>query len=188
MNTQHDLKSRQTARIIALNTEQAAQQRSAGLVYITTSFSPARQSAEQGKDIASAPGSSFQHRPDSPAIPLYPALPPQNRFVARITELIEANIDDEDYTICRLCREAGTSRSQLHKKLKKWTGLSTSHFIHAIRLRKAKALLAGTDLNISEVAYEVGFKDRQYFSRIFAKELGQSPREFRRQWAGRGLQ
>ncbi|MCB0565758.1 MAG: helix-turn-helix transcriptional regulator [Phaeodactylibacter sp.] len=193
MNTQHDLKSRQAARIIALNTERAAQQRNAGArnctvqpLYTAAAFSPNTYTGP-GRDKEIAPGSSLQHASGGPAIPLYPTYQPQNRFIARITELIEANIDDDEYTICRLCREAGTSRSQLHKKLKKWTGLSTSHFIHSIRLRKAKALLVDTGLNISEVAYEVGFKDRQYFSRVFTRALGQSPREFRKQREKRSL-
>ena len=101
-------------------------------------------------------------------------------FVEGITNLIEANIDNADYGICQLCKDAGTSRSQLHRKLIKYTNLSTSHFIRAIRLKKARALLLCTDLNITQIAYEVGFREVTYFSRLFSKAYGQAPRVFRK--------
>ncbi|MCB0681876.1 MAG: helix-turn-helix transcriptional regulator, partial [Saprospiraceae bacterium] len=88
---------------------------------------------------------------------------PHIHFVARIRELIEAHIDDEAYGIDQLCRDAGASRSQIHNKLKKWTGLSTTFFIRSIKLHRAKYLLVHTDLNISQVTYEVGFRDPSYF-------------------------
>ena len=111
---------------------------------------------------------------------LYPGFNRRDHFVVRLRELIEKHISDETYDISRLCRDFGASRTQIHKKLAKWTGLSTSRFIRMIRLRKAKALLLDTDLNISEVAYEVGFKDSHYFSRVFSISFQMCPREFRR--------
>jgi AraC-like DNA-binding protein len=71
------------------------------------------------------------------------------------------------------------SRAQLHRKLKALTGLSTSHYIRSIRLHKAKAVLKQTDLNISQVAYEVGFSDPKYFSRVFTQAYGRTPMAFR---------
>jgi AraC-like DNA-binding protein len=101
-------------------------------------------------------------------------------FVERITDLLEIHIDDERYGIQEICKDAGISRAQLHRNLKKFTGRSTSKFIRAIRLRKAKDLLLSTDLNITQVAFEVGFNDPKYFTRVFSEEFDRSPREFRK--------
>ena len=58
------------------------------------------------------------------------------------------------------------------------TGKSASLFIRSIRLAKAKELLLAKGKNISEVAYEVGFSDPKYFSRVFSEEFGVSPQQF----------
>ena len=52
---------------------------------------------------------------------------------------------------------------------------ATTGFIHAVRLQKAKDLLQNTDLNVNEVAYEVGYKDPSYFSRKFTETYGMNP-------------
>ena len=70
------------------------------------------------------------------------------------------------------------SRSQLHLKIKALTNRSTTNFIRTVRLHKAKELLLNTDLNVTEVAFEVGFQDVSYFSRTFKTEFGLSPRGF----------
>ncbi|MCG8310865.1 MAG: AraC family transcriptional regulator [Cytophagales bacterium] len=102
-------------------------------------------------------------------------------FIQRITELIEINLHDEQYGISQLCKDFGISRAQLHRNLIARTGLSASKYIRSIRLRKAIDLLLDSDLNISQVAYEVGFNDPKYFSRLFTKEFKQSPRDFRKE-------
>ena len=103
-----------------------------------------------------------------------------SRFVTRIIELIEENIEDEAYGIAQLCRDCGASRTQIHRKLKEWTGLSTAIFIRNIRLRTGKKILLNSNLNVSEVAYEVGFKDYRYFSRLFTAYYGINPRDIRK--------
>ena len=102
-----------------------------------------------------------------------------NLFVQRLTELVEANIADERYDIGQLCKDARVSRANLHRKLKTFVNLSSSKFIRAVRLKKARVLLLFTDLNIAEIAYSVGFGDPKYFSRVFSEEFRQSPRAFR---------
>jgi len=73
------------------------------------------------------------------------------------------------------------SRSQLHNKIKALTGLSTSIYWRKIRLEKAKHLLETTDVNVSEAAYDSGFKDPKYFSRLFIEEYGIAPSAFQKQ-------
>lgn len=60
------------------------------------------------------------------------------------------------------------------------TGHSTSEFVHAVRLNKARKLLQTTDMNVSEVSYEVGISNPAYFSRIYTELFGEAPRKTRR--------
>jgi AraC-like DNA-binding protein len=71
------------------------------------------------------------------------------------------------------------SRAQLHRKITALTGKSTSIFIRSLRLYHARNLLLTTSLNVSEIAYDVGFKDPNYFSRTYAEEFGETPTETR---------
>ncbi|MCB9277404.1 MAG: response regulator [Lewinellaceae bacterium] len=104
----------------------------------------------------------------------------EDSFIIRVRSAVEAHLDDEDFATPQLCHAIGMSRSQLHKKIKALTGKSTTHFMRSIRLHKAKELLETTDLNISQVAYEVGFHDPKYFSKTFAEEFGLKPTEYRK--------
>jgi AraC-like DNA-binding protein len=69
----------------------------------------------------------------------------------------------------------------LYRKLKAVNGKSVSIFIREIRLSVAKNLLSSSDLNISEIAYQCGFNDPAWFSRVFKAKYNVSPRKFRNQ-------
>lgn len=107
----------------------------------------------------------------------------EDTFITRLKTVIESKIEDTDMSIQEVCKEMGMSRSQLHKKVKALTNSSTTQIIRSIRLHKAKDLLQNAELTISEVAYDVGFKDPAYFSRSFSEEFGRSPRDFRNEMA-----
>ncbi|MCB9305522.1 MAG: DUF3808 domain-containing protein [Lewinellaceae bacterium] len=114
---------------------------------------------------------------------LEPESVPENKedeFVQKVRQAVLENISDETYGIPQLCRAAALSRAQLHNKLKALTGQSTSHFIRSIRLHKAKALLESSDLNVSEISYEVGFKNLSYFSSAYQEEFGVPPSKTRK--------
>lgn len=98
-------------------------------------------------------------------------------FLSDINKILEEHFKDNHFGITALCRELGISRVHLHRKIKKASGLSTSHFIRSFRLRKAKELLNKTELSVSEVARQVGFKSSTYFSTAYLVEFGYSPRE-----------
>lgn len=70
------------------------------------------------------------------------------------------------------------SQMQVYRKLKALTGKTPSQFIRSIRLQKGKKLLLTTDLTVSEIAYEVGFSDPNYFSKTFRAKFKLSPRKF----------
>ena len=103
----------------------------------------------------------------------------EDEFIKKVKKIIEDHLHDEDFDVNRLCHKVGMSRSNLHRKIKTLTKRSTSHYIRAVRLHKARELLKDTGLNVSEVAYQVGFRDPRYFSRTFSEEFGRSPSELR---------
>jgi YesN/AraC family two-component response regulator len=107
----------------------------------------------------------------------------EDQFVVRVKEAIHAHMDEETFGIVELCRTIGASRSQLHRKIKALTGRSTSSFIRYIRLLHGKKLLADSSLNISQIAYDCGFRDPGYFSTTFNREFGIGPKDFRKEVA-----
>ncbi len=103
----------------------------------------------------------------------------EQEFLTRIKENINDNINNSFLNSEFLAKLMQMSNTQLYRKLKALTGKSTAIFIRYIRIQKAKELLETTDLNISEIAYDTGFNDPAYFSRVFKEEYGISPRNLR---------
>ena len=95
--------------------------------------------------------------------------------MARLQKIVEGHLDDAGFGSTQLCEAMGMSRSHLHLKIKALTNRSTSIFIRTIRLHKAKELLQKGELNVTQVAFEVGFNDLSYFSRTFTEEFGVNP-------------
>ena len=82
-----------------------------------------------------------------------------------------------------LAEAMGMSRSQLNEKIQQTLGQSIAQFIRTYRLNVAKEMICnGTndDMNISEIAYEVGFNDPKYFTRCFTKEFNATPSDLHR--------
>ena len=100
-------------------------------------------------------------------------------FVQRIQRIIEENLQDEDFRIDNLASEMGLSRSAFFKKLKSLTGFAPVDYVKEIRLVKAQHLIETTTLNITEVAYAVGFRDASYFTKCFRQKYAMTPKEFR---------
>ncbi len=78
-----------------------------------------------------------------------------------------------------LAKRVHISTTYFSELFKKETGLSLNQYLNKIRIDKARVLIEGNTLNISEVAQAVGIDDNNYFSRIFKKHCGISPSEFK---------
>ena len=107
-----------------------------------------------------------------------PVTSADERFVAQLRSVIDANLEDPDFKINALCSEVGMSRSQLHRKLKAVTGKSTSDFVRSHRIQRAAQLFNGGYGNVTEVAYAVGFRNLSYFSRSFKEVFDLQPSEY----------
>ena len=101
----------------------------------------------------------------------------ENDFLNKTILIIEENISDEQFGVSELAREAGMSRSNLLRKIKKLTRQSVSQFIRQVRLQHAMELLSQTSLNVSEVSYQVGFSSSSYFIKCFRDYYGYPPGE-----------
>lgn len=99
----------------------------------------------------------------------------EDAFMHKIRSIMETHLDDDQFGIHELCKEVGMSRAQLYRKFKSLTDKTVSDYLLSFRLFKAKEMLLATDLNVSEVAYEVGFKNLSHFSRSFREAFGQNP-------------
>ncbi|MCB9267821.1 MAG: response regulator [Lewinellaceae bacterium] len=99
----------------------------------------------------------------------------EDLFIQKIESIILGNLDNEEFSAHKLSRELHLSRSQAHRKIKALTGMSTAIYIRHIRLQKARELLSSTDLTISEIAYQAGFKTPVYFSQSYKEVFGESP-------------
>jgi AraC-like DNA-binding protein len=80
----------------------------------------------------------------------------------------------------KMARDCSMSVSYFGLLFKKITGYSYVNYIHKVRLDKAKVLLRNGIAPISEIAFEVGYSDPLYFSKMFTREVGLSPREYRK--------
>ncbi len=99
----------------------------------------------------------------------------EDAFVLKVKIAVLEHLSDAHFGVDELCRSLAMSQSQLHRKLTALTGKNATLFIRSLRLTRAKELLTTKAMNVSEVAYEVGFDDPKYFSRVFAEEFGVAP-------------
>jgi signal transduction histidine kinase/ligand-binding sensor domain-containing protein/DNA-binding response OmpR family regulator len=99
-------------------------------------------------------------------------------FMDKVVGWIMKNIDNDEFGVEELGQDVGMSRSNLFRKLKAITGQTPIEFIYFVRLKRSMELLLERKLNVSEIAYEVGFKNPSSFSKSFKKQFGQSPSQF----------
>tara|TARA_R110000868_G_scaffold71713_3_gene209740 strand:- start:10406 stop:14485 length:4080 start_codon:yes stop_codon:yes gene_type:complete len=92
--------------------------------------------------------------------------------------IVEENIANEQFDIPSFSSELGVSRTLLFTKIKAWTNFTPNEFIHEVRMKRALQLLEQDKLNISQISYEVGFKNPKYFSKCFQKKYGQTPSQY----------
>lgn len=106
---------------------------------------------------------------------------PANRdadFSTQLLETVQKMYKDPDLDVQTFADAMGMSRSLLNDKIQLSFGQSIAQFIRTYRLNVAREMICnGTNrgMNISEIAYEVGFNDPKYFTRCFTKEFNATP-------------
>ena len=99
-------------------------------------------------------------------------------LMERIMKSVNKNLANPDFNVEELTNDVGISRAQLHRKMKEITGISAGEFIRNLRLEQAARLICEGKINITQVAYNVGFNNQTHFSTIFKKHFGMSPTEY----------
>ncbi len=101
-----------------------------------------------------------------------------NYIIINAKSYIDSNYMSSDISLTNVADAVGVCPTYLSSLFKKETGCNLSEYINSIRIERSKALLCCTSKMIYEIAYEVGFQDYRYFSQIFKKCTGQTPRQF----------
>ncbi|MEE1043773.1 MAG: AraC family transcriptional regulator, partial [Clostridia bacterium] len=95
-----------------------------------------------------------------------------------IISAMNQNID-RNLSLPEIAKICNMSISGIKKTFKKYSGMSVMKYFNDLRIKKAQKLLKSTRLPINEIALKCGIPDYNYFSKVFKKEVGISPREYR---------
>jgi AraC-like DNA-binding protein len=85
-----------------------------------------------------------------------------------------------------LAREAHASTAHFSRSFKRAFGETPHQYLQQRRIERAKELLRGTELSVTDVSLSVGFQSLGSFSTLFRKLVGEPPSEYARQWRGAG--
>ena len=102
-------------------------------------------------------------------------------FMNKVIRTIEENIIDTNLNVEHLAEILGMSRSSLLRKIKMLSNLSPVDFIRLIRLRKAAELIHEGKYLIGDICFMVGINSPSYFSKLFLKQFGMTPKDFEKQ-------
>lgn len=104
-------------------------------------------------------------------------------FLQSVREYIHHNYT-QSLSLKQVAGQFGVTPNYLSSAFKKKFGSTMIHYIHELRFQQAKKMLEDPSINIIDIAHTVGFTDAKYFSRIFQKKEGISPREYRKKVLG----
>jgi len=121
-----------------------------------------------------------QPNEESGEISEQPSMSPHDRrFMEKLMELMEKNMDNGSLIVDDLVQQLAVSRSVFFKKLKMLTGLAPIEFIKEMRVKKAAQLIETGEYNMTQISYMVGINDPRYFSKCFKQKFGMTPTEYK---------
>lgn len=106
--------------------------------------------------------------------------PLDEQFLKRAIEIVERHISDSDFSVEALGQELAMNRVALWKKLQAITGKGPADFIRSIRVKRGLRLLDAGEMNVSEIAYAVGYNTVKRFTENFKAEFGMTPSEYKK--------
>lgn len=99
----------------------------------------------------------------------------EDEFIRKVQLAMDQNMHDEEFDIAGLSKVVSMSRSQLYRKFKTLTNKTIGEYLRTYRLVKAREMLEAGQANVSEAAFQCGFRNLSHFSRVFTREFGQKP-------------
>ena len=106
-------------------------------------------------------------------------IPENSKVINAAKAYIDAHLS-EDLQIEVLCAELKIGRTKLYEIFKNELNIGVSKYILKRRMHMAKKLLKTTELSVTEISHNVGFSDYNYFSKVFKKIYGRSPKSYRK--------
>lgn len=103
-----------------------------------------------------------------------------NVFAERLQVIVRGQMNNARLSIDDLAVQMNLGRTAFYAKVKGVTGYSPAEFIKIVRMKEAAKLLLEGNLNISEIAFQVGINDPFYFSRCFKSQFGVSPSAYKK--------
>ena len=97
-------------------------------------------------------------------------------------EYIEQHYSESGLSLQEICTHLGVSTTRFSSAFKQTFGATFMDVLIGLRMKKARELLASTELKNYEIAEKVGFSDPHYFSIAFKKMTGKTPTEYAREW------
>jgi len=101
-----------------------------------------------------------------------------DRLLNKVALYIEENLNNPKLSVEELSKHVGMSRGSLYHKVLELTGLSPVEYIRSVKLDKAIVLMEKSDLNVSQIAYMVGFATPNYFAKSFKAKYNMQPSEY----------
>lgn len=103
-------------------------------------------------------------------------------FLEKVNRLIEQNMENPDFGVNEFSQGMNLGRTSLFQKIKGITGQTPNEYILTVKMKQATCLLVNhPELNISDVAYRLGFNTQKYFSKCFKNQFGITPSDFKNQ-------
>lgn len=107
-------------------------------------------------------------------------------LMEKIKAVIDKHISDENFNVDSLCDELNMSRSAVLRKIKSLFGMSPIEVIRTIKLKRATELIKDGRYRISDICYMVGIATPSYFSKLFFRQYGMTPKDFEKQCRVKG--
>lgn len=107
---------------------------------------------------------------------------PDDVFLAKLTEVIEAHISEPDLNIPFLCDQMAMSHVSFYRKVKALTGQNVNSLVRDLRMKKAARMLQVKGISVTDAMYAVGFSHRSYFTVCFKETFGMTPKMYARQY------
>jgi transcriptional regulator GlxA family with amidase domain len=89
----------------------------------------------------------------------------------------------EPSPVAAMIAMSGLAERSFNRRFVQATGTTPLQYVHAVRIEEAKQLLETSDLAIEAIANEVGYEDSSFFGRLFSRNVGVTPAQYRRRFA-----
>ena len=102
-----------------------------------------------------------------------------SHVISRAEKYVAENYCDPNISLISTARHVGMSAAHFSTVFSQAMGRSFINYLTAMRLERAKQLLTSTNMKLSDIALEIGYNEPNYFSHVFRKAEGMTPKEYR---------